>query len=89
MSKMRTLICGAVILAMPLAASAVPFADTVVSFTGGSGYGVTDQSGGSYSGASGAGVYDPLAITGGLDGAALGLGGETGTPGVIVVIDPA
>lgn len=72
--------------ALPVGVHAAPvYADTVMSFTGGNGYGVVDQSGGSYTGLSGQGVFDPLAVTGGLDGAALALGGELGTPGVIVV----
>jgi len=66
------------------AAQATPFADTVVSFAGGTGFGVIDQSGGVYTGASGAGTFDPLAVTA-LDGAALGLGGASGTPGTIVM----
>jgi hypothetical protein len=66
------------------AAQATPFADTVVSFAGGTGFGVIDQSGGVHTGASGAGTFDPLAVTA-LDGAALGLGGASGTPGTIVM----
>lgn len=63
---------------------ALPFADTVVSFTGGTGFGIEDDSGGTYTGMSGEGIYDPRAVTA-LDGAVLGLGGATGTPGVITM----
>ena len=69
---------------------ALPFADTVVSFTpGGNGspdsiYGVEDNSGGIYTGLSGEGVFDARAVTA-LDGAVLGLGGATGTPGSITM----
>lgn len=69
---------------------ALPFADTVVSFTPGdngshdSGYGVEDDSGGIYTGLSGEGVFDARAVTA-LDGAVLGLGGAVGTPGSIIL----
>jgi hypothetical protein len=69
---------------------ALPFADTVVSFTpGGSSfpdsiYGVEDDSGGVYRGLSGEGVFDVRAVTA-LDGAVLGLGGSAGTPGSIIL----
>ena len=76
-------------LATP-ALHALPFADTVVSFTpGGSNfpdsiYGVEDDSGGVYKGLSGEGVFDARAVTA-LDGAVLGLGGSAGTPGSITL----
>jgi hypothetical protein len=63
---------------------ALPFADSVISFTPGSDYGVDDESSGAYTGMSGEGVFDPLAVTN-LDGAVLGLGGTVGTPGVIIL----
>ncbi|MDE2367153.1 MAG: PEP-CTERM sorting domain-containing protein [Betaproteobacteria bacterium] len=63
---------------------ALPFADTVVSFTPGIDYGVDDESGGTYTGMSGEGVFDPLAVTA-LDGAVLGLGGAVGAPGTITM----
>jgi hypothetical protein len=69
---------------------ALPFADTVVSFTpGGSNfpgsiYGVEDDSGGVYTGLSGEGVFDARAVTA-LDGAVLGLGGSAGTLGSIIL----
>lgn len=70
---------------------ALPFADMVVSFTPGDNdfpdsiYGVEDNSGGIYTGLSGEGVFDALAVTA-LDGAVLGLGGgATGTLGSITM----
>ena len=81
----------AVALWLPASAlHALPFADTVVSFTPGDndspdiGYGVEDNSGGTYMGLSGEGVFDARAVTA-LDGAVLGLGGATGTPGSITM----
>ncbi len=69
-------------LAFP--AYGLPLADSVVSFTGGRGFGVEDNSDGSYTGAWGEGEYDPAAVTA-LDGAVLGLGGATGIPGTITM----
>ena len=66
------------------ALQALPFADSVISFTPGSDYGVDDESGGGYPGASGEGIFDPLAVTS-LDGAVLGLGGAVGAPGAITL----
>ena len=66
------------------ARAAAVYADTVDTFSGGSNFGVVDQSGGTYAGAAGMGVYDPLAVTQ-LDGTALALGGATGTPGSITM----
>ncbi|SDZ97040.1 PEP-CTERM protein-sorting domain-containing protein/MYXO-CTERM domain-containing protein [Nitrosospira multiformis] len=69
---------------------ALPFADTVVSFTPGDSSfpgsicGVEDDSGGIYTGLSGEGVFDARAVTA-LDGAVLGLGGSSGTPGSITL----
>ena len=76
-------------LAVALGASspalhALPFADTVISFAGGGGFGVEDESEGAYTGMSGEGVYDPRAVTA-LDGAVLALGGATGTTGSITM----
>lgn len=62
----------------------LPLADSVTSFTGGRGFGVEEYSDGSYTGAWGEGEYDPAAVTA-LDGAVLGLGGATGTPGTITM----
>jgi opacity protein-like surface antigen len=74
------------VLLSPMAAHADPiYADTVNSFSGGDGFGVVDLSGGAYSGASGNGVFDALAVTGGLDGASLGLGGRDDVAGQIIV----
>lgn len=63
-------------LAVPMAAIAAPiYADTVISYTpGGNGSGVYDLSGGAYTGASGQGVFDPLAVTA-RDGAIWAMGG--------------
>jgi hypothetical protein len=77
------------VLAVTLATTAsvlhaLPFADAVTSFAGGNGFGVEDDSGGTYRGISGEGIYDPLAVTA-LDGAVLALGGATGTPGTITM----
>ncbi len=61
---------------------ALPFADSVISFAGGRGFGVDDESPGTYAGEWGEGVFDPLAVMS-LDGAVLGLGGApdaSGTP---------
>lgn len=69
-------------LAFP--AYGLPLADSVVSFTGGRGFGVEDNSDGSYTGAWGEGEYDAAAVTA-LDGVVLGLGGATGTPGTITM----
>lgn len=80
----KTLAVAALAMLSPLANAAPFYADTVNSFAGGTGFGVYDQSGGSYLGASGNGVYDPLAVTA-LDGAALALGGASGTAGQIVI----
>ena len=71
------------------ALQALPFADSVISFTPGTDnglidYGVDDESNGAYTGLSGEGVFDPLAVTA-LDGAVLGLGGAVGTPGAITM----
>jgi hypothetical protein len=69
---------------------ALPFADTVVSFTPGNSnfpdsiYGVEDDSRGVYTGRSGEGVFDARAVTA-LDGAVLGLGGSDGTLGSITL----
>jgi PEP-CTERM motif len=65
---------------------ALPFADSVIRFQGGADFGVDDESDGTYSGVSGEGVFDPLAVTN-LDGAvlALGGGGGTGTPGTLTM----
>lgn len=68
---------------------ALPFADSVISFVPGTDngvpdYGVDDESNGAYSGISGEGTFDPLAVTA-LDGAVLGLGGAVGTPGTITM----
>lgn len=76
-------------LAVALSASsltlhALPFAGSIISFAGGSGFGVEDESEGAYAGTSGEGVYDPRAVTA-LDGAVLALGGATGTPGSITM----
>ncbi|QPK64529.1 PEP-CTERM sorting domain-containing protein [Methylomonas sp. LL1] len=67
-------------------ANAAYFADKVVNFVGGNGFGVVDQSGGKYKGNSGTGVYDPLSVTT-LDGVilALGGGGDNVTPGSIIM----
>jgi len=63
------------LLAGPMAAQAATYADTVVSRTpGGTGSGVIDT-GSTYSGASGEGVFDPLAVTA-LDGASWAMGGD-------------
>lgn len=81
----------AIALGLPAPAlHALPFADTVISFTPGdngsqdSGYGVEDDSVGIYTGLSGEGVFDARAVTA-LDGAVLGLGGAVGTPGSITL----
>jgi PEP-CTERM motif len=66
------------------ALQALPFADSVIGFTPGSDYGVDDESGGAFPGASGEGIFDPLAVTN-LDGAVLGLGGAVGAPGAITM----
>ncbi len=66
------------------ASHALPFADSVISFTPGSDYGVDDESGGAYTGLSGENIFDPLAVTA-LDGAVLGLGGAVGTPGTLTM----
>lgn len=65
------------ILLSPVLAQADPiYADTVESVTpGGNGSGVYDGSGGAYTGASGPGVFDPLAVTA-LDGAIWAMGGS-------------
>jgi len=82
-STLRSTIGVLAIMGLAEPASAIPFADTVNSFVGGTGFGVFDN-GGSYVGPSGSGVFDPLAVTA-LDGGSLGLGGATGVPGVIVM----
>src|SRR5688500_3222124 len=72
---------------LPIVAAPVhglPLADSVIGFTSGAGFGVEDDSNGSYTGVSGEGKYDPAAVTA-LDGAVLGLGGATGTPGTITM----
>jgi hypothetical protein len=62
------------LVAGPIVARAANYADTVVSWTpGGQGSGVYD-SGNTYAGASGEGVFDPSAVTA-LDGAAWAMGG--------------
>ena len=66
------------------ASHALPFADSVISFAGGRGFGVDDESLGTYTGISGEGKFDPLAVTA-LDGVVLGLGGAVGTPGTITM----
>ncbi len=81
--------CFSLALAAALTASAsalhaLPFADSVTSFTGGSGFGIEDESEGAYPGISGEGIYDPRAVTA-LDGAVLALGGATGIPGTITI----
>lgn len=64
---------------------ALPLAYSVVSFTGGEGFGVEDNGDGhSYTGPSGEGAYDPQAVTA-LDGVVLGLGGATESPGTITL----
>lgn len=64
---------------------ALPFADSVIHFQAGTDFGVDDESDGTYSGASGEGVFDPLAVTN-LDGVVLGLGGGgTGAPGTLTM----
>jgi hypothetical protein len=70
-------------LAAPTA-NATPFADSVVSFAGGSGSGVYDSAGGGCTGATGEGTFDASAIVA-LDGCGIALGGATGTPGEIVL----
>ncbi len=75
---------AAALCILPPTAHALPFADSVISFTPGSDYGVDDESGGAYTGMSGENVFDPLAVTA-LDGAVLGLGGAVGTPGTITM----
>lgn len=67
-----------------ITAQAAPiYADTVVSFSGGTGWGTYD--GGPYAGPSGEGVFAPEAVTNGLDGGGIALGGQSGPQGVIVV----
>lgn len=64
---------------------ALPFADSVIRFTPGSDFGVNDdESDGTYTGTSGEGIFDPLAVTR-LDGAVLALGGTDGPPGTITL----
>ena len=65
------------------ASHALPFADSVISFAGGRGFGVDDESLGTYTGISGEGKFDPLAVTA-LDGVVLGLGGAPDASGVII-----
>lgn len=79
-----SLTLAAALTAPASALHALPFADSVTSFTGGSGFGVEDESEGGYLGISGEGIYDPRAVTA-LDGAALALGGATGIPGTITI----
>lgn len=74
----------AILAASAPASHALPFADSVISFTPGGDYGVDDESGGAYTGMSGEGVFDPLAVTS-LDGAVLGLGGAIGVSGTIIL----
>jgi hypothetical protein len=71
-------------LAAP-ALHALPFADTVVSFTpGDSGSGVEDTSDGAYTGLVGEGEFDARAVTA-LDGAVFGLGSTAETSGSITL----
>lgn len=63
---------------------AAKFFDSVIDFTPGRGSGIGIIKGSSYSGSSGAGTYDPLAVTS-LDGASLGLGGAVEQPGSIIL----
>lgn len=70
-------------------AAAVPahaaFVDSVVSFTGGAGFGVEIDSGlASYTGLSGPGAFDPAAVTT-QDGVSLALGGSSSSPGTITL----
>ena len=60
---------------------ALPFADSIVNFTGGSGFGVD---GSAVDAENGEGLYYSGAVTA-LDGIILSLGGATGTPGTITM----
>jgi PEP-CTERM motif len=71
-------------LAAPLWANASPLANTVFSFSGGTGFGVIQVTGGACTGPTGPGTFFASAVTA-LDGCALGLGGASGSPGTIVV----
>lgn len=82
----KSSVLAALLLSMgSLTAEATPFADTVVSFAGGSGSGVYDSAGGACTGASGEGAFDASAVTA-LDGCGIALGGATGAPGEIVLL---
>ena len=80
-SRWLLIAAGALSIATPAAAQV--YIDTVNSFSGGSGFGVYDNSA-TYTGPSGAGTFDPSAVTS-LDGSALALGGGSGPLGQIVV----
>jgi hypothetical protein len=80
-TKCFSLGLAAALLLSGRALQAMPLADSVVSFTGGSGFGVD---GSSIDGENGEGVYAPAAVTA-LDGIILSLGGATGTPGTITM----
>jgi hypothetical protein len=77
------LLCLSVVLLSISSAKALTI-DTVISFSPGAGSGVFDNSGGSWAGPSGAGTYDPAAVTA-LDGVLLALGGTGAAPGQITV----
>jgi len=78
--------CAALVLFAPATATAGPInIDTVVSVSAGAGAGVECfDPFGIYTGACGAGVFDPLAVTA-LDGVSYALGGASGINGSIIV----
>nr|WP_082708954.1 PEP-CTERM sorting domain-containing protein [Marinobacterium profundum] len=77
--------CFVFVLSISSHVQAIPiYADTVNSFTGGADFAVVDGSGGNYTGASGYGVFDALAVSE-LDGAVLALGYDTSSIGEIVM----
>jgi hypothetical protein len=78
-----SLLAAVILMAATAAANAAPFADSVVSFTGGSGSGVY-QSGPTECGPTGEGSFSASAVTA-LDGCVLALGGATGPQGQIVL----